>query len=201
MTEKRFTRSEVSIKYREIRHSEKGSELRWMVTQECFLDNKTGRTITRGLVRHPGICVIVPFTKDGGILLMRQYRFAVDEDLWELPAGTMEGREEDSRMVAIESAADSASRELHEETGWVAGRIEKAGECYAIPGSGDELINVFFAFDLVQKEQMLEEGEIISEVVEFSLAQIEEMIDRGQIRDAKTLVALFLALRKKRNAN
>lgn len=196
MAEKRFSRTNASIKYKELRESEKGTELRWLVTQESFLDKETGRTITRGLVRHPGICVIVPFTENGGILLMHQYRFAVDEELWELPAGTMEGHEVDSRMVATETAQASAARELHEETGWVASRLEKAGECYAIPGSGDEMINVFFAFGLSRQEQMLEEGEIISAIVEFTPAQIEEMIDRGKIRDAKTLVGLFLALRK-----
>lgn len=90
-----------------------------------------------------------------------------------------------------------AARELIEETGFAANRLEKVAECYAIPGSGDELMHFYFAFELQQREQSLDVGEIISEVKAFSLAEIEAMITRGEIRDAKTLIGLFYALRRR----
>ena len=180
--------------YREIRRSKHGDELRWLVNRETIRNVVTGETVTRAHLRHPGICVIAPVTEDGRVVLMRQYRYAANEYLWELSAGTLAGREENGRMIAIETPEECARRELLEETGYEAREWQKLCECYAMPGMSDELIHVFFARGLTLREQSLDVGEVIEEIRAFSLDELRGMITRGEIRDAKTLVGLFYAL-------
>lgn len=194
--ENQFEWEKVETVYREVRASKHGEELRWLVNRETIRNRATAETTTRSTLRHPGIAVIVPFADDDRIMLMHQYRYAANETLWELPAGTLEGREENARMVATETPEDCARRELREETGYEAARWEKASECYAMPGMSDELIHVFFARDLTMHEQSLDAGEVIEEIRLFSLAEVKAMIARGEIRDAKTLVGLLLALNR-----
>jgi ADP-ribose pyrophosphatase len=186
--------------HRETRKTAHGTELRWMLNKEQILDQQTGEIITRSFIRHPGICVIVPFASADEIFLLRQYRYAVDDELWELPAGTLAGIENNFRVSSTENPEECAARELIEEAGYEAGKLKKFAECYAIPGSGDELMHFYFADDLVKREQALDAGEIISEVKKFTLAEIETMILKGEIRDAKTLIGLFYALRKNAEA-
>jgi len=195
--ENEFEWLENKTEYREVGKSKHGGELRWLINRETILNKTTGQTVTRGTQRHPGICVMVPFIEENRIALMRQYRYAADKALWELPAGTLQGREENHRMVPVETPEQCAARELLEETGYEAARLEKVCECYAMPGSSDELIHVFFAHDLTQKEQSLDIGEVIYEIRGFSSAELEAMIASGEIRDAKTLVGLFLALSRR----
>lgn len=190
---KQFQWREVKTEYREARPSKHGAELRWIVNSETILNTATGETITRGTIRHPGICVMVPFLDEQRIVLMRQYRYAADEDLWELPAGTLNGREENGRMIPTETPDECAARELLEETGYEAARLEEVCECYAMPGSSDELIHVFFAHELTPRAQSLDIGEVIYEVRPFGSAELTAMIGRGEIRDAKTLIGLLLA--------
>src|ERR1044071_7725330 len=152
-TKNEFEWLDTKTEYREIRASKHGDELRWLVNRETILNKTTGQTVTRATLRHPGICVIVPFLENGRIVLMRQYRYAADEALWELPAGTLEGREENARMIAVETPEQCAARELLEETGYEASQLEKVCECYVMPGSSDELMHVFFARGLQQRGQ------------------------------------------------
>ena len=193
----RFTWQSVNTEYRETRPSKHGDELRWIVNQETILNAATGETITRGTVRHPGICVILPFLDHERIVMMRQYRYAVNDALWELPAGTLAGRLENGRVLAAETPEACAARELLEETGYQPAELQKVCECYAMPGSSDELMHVFFARGLAQHEPELDFGEIIEEVRPFTLADIDAMIMRREIRDAKTLIGLFYGLRLK----
>ena len=192
----RFQRQEFKTVYREIRDEE---ELRWLVNRETYLNPATGETIARSSIRHPGICVIVPYSDRDHILLLHQYRFAAEDFLWELPAGTLAGREEDGRVVPIETPLECAARELREETGYLAAQLEKVCECYAMPGSSDEMIHVFLASDLSKGEKSPDAAEIIDEVRPFSLAELEAMIAGGEIRDAKTLVGLFFVLNRQRS--
>jgi ADP-ribose pyrophosphatase len=189
-----FEWQEVETEYRETRRTKHGEELRWLVNREKILNMATGKTTTRGTIRHPGICVIAPFVDDDHITLMRQYRYAADRELWELPAGTLNGREVNQRMIPTETPEECAARELSEETGYEAEAMEKVCECYAMPGASDEIIHVFFARGLKRHEQSLDDDEIINEIRAFSLDALERMIARGEIRDAKTLVGLFYAL-------
>jgi ADP-ribose pyrophosphatase len=192
-----FEWQEVETKYRETRRTKHGEELRWMVNREKILNKATGKHTTRGTIRHPGVCVIAPFVDDDHIALMRQYRYAADRELWELPAGTLNGREENQRMIATETPEECAARELSEETGYEAEVLEKVCECYAMPGSSDEILHVFFARGLKRHEQSLDEDEIINQIRAFSSEELEQMIEGREIRDAKTLVGLFYALSRR----
>lgn len=100
-------------------------------------------------------------------------------------------------MVAVESPEDCAARELLEETGYEAARLEKVCECYAMPGSSDEIMHIFFAYELIQREQSLDIGEVIYEIRGFRGEELTAMISSGEIRDAKTLVGLFMALSRR----
>lgn len=191
----RFEWQKVDIVHREARPSAHGEELRWIVTRETIRNAASGETVTRGTIRHPGITVIVPFLDEARIVLMHQYRYSADRALWELPAGTLPGREEGWRVAGAETPEASAARELLEETGYEAAALEKVCECYAMPGMSDEVIHVFFARGLTRREQALDIGEVIDEVRAFDLEQVEAMIERREIMDAKTLIGLFYALR------
>jgi len=191
----RFEWQKVETTYQELRPSDHAEELRWIVNRETILDRTTGITVTRGTIRHPGICVVVPFLDSDHILLIDQYRYAAGQALWEVPAGTMSARQEKGRVLPVETPELCARRELLEETGYEARKLEKVCECYAMPGTSDELMHVFFAYQLIQHEPSRDVGEVIEEVRPFSLAEIAGMIDRGEIHDAKTLVGLFHALR------
>jgi ADP-ribose pyrophosphatase len=186
---------ETSTEFREAR----GGDLRWMVNRETILNTATGETVTRAVIRHPGTCVIVPFLSDHEILLMRQYRYSIDGELWETPAGMLDGREENQRVVPTETPEECARRELREETGYDAASFEKIAEAYVSPGSNDGLLHFFFARDLAQREQSLDAGEVIREIRAFDLSELEAMIARGEIRDAKTLIGLFHALIRRPN--
>lgn len=109
----------------------------------------------------------------------------------------MKARPEDGRVLPAEEPEACARRELLEETGYTAGALEKVCECYAIPGTSDELMYIFFAHRLVKGEPSLDVGEVIEEVRSFSVTDVGRMIDHGEINDAKTLVGLFYALRRR----
>jgi ADP-ribose pyrophosphatase len=142
-----------------------------------------GRETTREVVRHPGSVVIVPVLPEGRLLLIRQFRYAVGEILWELPAGTLDR--------TAESAEACAHRELEEETGYRAGRLLPLGEFFTAPGFTDERMHVFHAEDLRPAEQQLESDELI-EVFPLSWEEVQEKVRAGEIRDGKTLAALYL---------
>jgi len=151
---------------------------------ECALAD--GSTLVREVVRHPGAVVVAPLLDGGRVALIRNFRAAVGETLWELPAGTLEEGED---------PAACAARELEEEAGFSAGRIEPLGSFYTTPGMTDELMRVFAATDLREVGQALEHGEEI-EVVVRSVDEAMAMIDSGELRDAKSILALLLAQRR-----
>ncbi len=143
----------------------------------------TGRETTREIVRHPGSVVIVPVLGEGHLLLIRQFRYAVGEVLWEFPAGTLDR--------AAESAEACAHRELEEETGYRAGRLIRLGEFFTAPGFADERMYVFQAEDLQPAAQRLDSDELI-EVFPMPWDLVQEKVRQGEIRDGKTLAALYL---------
>jgi ADP-ribose diphosphatase len=141
---------------------------------------------TREVVRHSGSVAVVAVQEDGRIVLVRQYRYPVDDSLWELPAG---------RLDAGESPEQAAQRELQEEIGQRAGDLRRTAFFYTTPGFCDESMHVFRATRLVASTANGDEDERI-EVQAFALADLEAMIDRGEIREGKTLVGLLLELRR-----
>jgi ADP-ribose pyrophosphatase len=135
------------------------------------------------VIRHPGAAAIVPFTAGGGVLLIRQFRYAIDDWIWEIPAGTME---------AGESPLACARRELVEETGFAAGRWLSLGVITPLPAYSDEAIHLYRAEALKPAKKRLDVDEIL-EHQEFPYEETLAMIAAGTIRDAKTIAALFLA--------
>ncbi|MGB2820642.1 MAG: NUDIX hydrolase [Phycisphaerae bacterium] len=141
-----------------------------------------GQVVQRDLIRYPGAAVILPALQDGSIVLIRNYRFAVDETLYELPAGMLEP-DEDPEVCA--------ARELTEETGYTAGTIEKLGQFFTGPGTCDEVMHAFLATELTDGPQDLEAYEQI-EVDVRPDAEVRAMVADGRIHDAKTIAALGL---------
>jgi ADP-ribose pyrophosphatase len=135
----------------------------------------------RDVVRHPGAVAIVPRLDDGRICLLRQFRAAVDQTLLELPAGTLEPGED---------PAETARRELAEETGYRAGRLEHLASFYTSPGVLDEHMHLYLATGLTAGPMDLDPGEQIEPLL-CTAEQAHEMIRRGEIRDGKTLVGLM----------
>ncbi len=180
--------------YKETRASGHGEELRWMVVRETFGHPDTGRRETRAVLRHPGVVVIVAFPSPDEILLVRQYRHPVGTHMWELPAGTLDGRERDGSVVSAEEPEACAARELEEETGWSARRVEAIGMCHPMPGTSDERLHVFVARDLRPGAQALDPGEVIGEVRRATVSEVFRMMAAGEITDGKTVSAMLYVL-------
>lgn len=152
-----------------------------LITDRVTLPN--GKTTLVDLLKHPGAAAIVPFLDDGRVLLIRQYRHAAGGYLLEVPAG---------KLDPGEAPEGCAARELEEETGYAAGRIEKLGAIWPSPGFTDEKIHLFAAHALRRAEQRLEDDEVI-ELVPMPFEEAIRRVHAGEIDDAKTGMALLLA--------
>ena len=140
------------------------------------------------LIRHPGASAVVPFLSDPHgddpqVLLIRQYRYAGGY-LYEIPAGTLDHPGEDPRDCAI--------RELREETGCSAERMERLTTMFTTPGFTDERIHLFLATGLTQGASALADDEFV-EAVPMALSDALARIERGEIQDAKTVLGLLFA--------
>ncbi len=140
-------------------------------------------TYQREVVHHGGSAVIVPIFDDATVALVRQYRHPAVRYLLEAPAGT---------LAKGESPEVGAARELKEELGLVAARLEKLSEFFVSPGFCEEKMWVYLATELEEGEQSLEDDEIL-DVVRLPIADALEMITSGEIQDAKTIIGLMLA--------
>jgi ADP-ribose pyrophosphatase len=140
-------------------------------------------TYVREVVHHPGSAVILPAFDDGTIALVRQYRHPAVRYLLELPAGTLNDQERPE---------EGAARELEEELGLVAGRMEKLSEFFVSPGFCEEKMWLYLATDLTETVQRLEDDEVL-EVLRLPLDRALQMITEGEIEDAKTIIGLMLA--------
>ncbi len=138
----------------------------------------------RDVVRHPGAAAVLPMTARGSVVLVRQEREAVGEQLLEIPAGIYD--------VEGESPEDAARRELEEETGYRATRMEPLGRVHTSPGFTDEAIDLFAA-----EAEPAGRPERGIEVVEMPLEDAVRAVDRGEISDAKTALAILLAARRR----
>jgi len=147
---------------------------------------------TREVVRQPGSVAALPVLEDGRIVLVRQYRYAVADFVWELPAG---------RRDPGETPEEGARRELEEEVGLHAGGLELFLSFWTTPGFCDEVMHLFRATSLTEVPARPEADERI-EPRTFTLDEAMEMVKRGEIREGKTLVALLLeADRRSRGAS
>lgn len=140
-------------------------------------------TYQREVVHHHGSAVIVPVFDDGTVVLVRQYRHPAVRYLLEVPAGT---------LADGERAETGAARELQEELGLVAARLEKLSEFFVSPGFCEEKMWVYLATELSEGKQLLDDDEVL-EIVRLPIADALEMITSGEIQDAKTIIGLMLA--------
>ena len=140
------------------------------------------------MVRHSGASAVVPFLSDPAgddphVLLIRQYRYAAEGYLYELPAG---------RLDEGEDPADCARRELQEETGCTAERVERLVTIFTTPGFTDEKIHLFMATGLTNGEVAREADEFLT-VETMPLSRALAMVEQGEIQDAKTALGLLYA--------
>lgn len=138
-----------------------------------------GRPCTREVIEHSGgACVL--YVENDAVLLVRQYRYAYGESIYEIPAGKLE-KGEDPMLAAI--------RELEEEAGVKAEKLELLFVDYPTPGYTDEKIYIYRAFEGVKTQKHLDDGEFLD--AEFiPLKKVKQMMKNGEIRDGKTLIAL-----------
>ncbi|HDX9579411.1 TPA: NUDIX hydrolase [Bacillus pseudomycoides] len=154
---------------------------------EVVLPN--GETSKREIVNHPGAVAIIAITDDGKIVLVEQYRKAMEKALVEIPAGKLEQGEK-PEVTAI--------RELEEETGYICDNMELITSFYTSPGFADEIVYVYEATGLKKKEDKadLDEDEFV-ELMEVSLEEALQLIKEQRIHDAKTMFAIqYLQLKK-----
>jgi ADP-ribose pyrophosphatase len=146
-----------------------------------------GSEVQRSIARHPGAVALVALDERGRWVLVRQYRHPAQRWLLEIPAGTLE---------AGESPEVTAARELREETGFAAARIERLGGTWMAPGFCTEYITYFLATGLTSDPLPQDADESLSAPQFLSLDEVRAAVRAGEIEDAKTLVALqLMALR------
>jgi ADP-ribose diphosphatase len=139
-----------------------------------------GITVDLEMVRHPGAAAVVPLKEDGTVILIRQFRHAAGGFIYEIPAGKLHPGEDPKACAA---------RELEEEIGYKAGRLELLSSIFTAPGFTDEVIHIYKATGMTKGRQHLDRDEVL-EVVEMPLQEAIDMIRAGTIRDAKTMVGL-----------
>jgi ADP-ribose pyrophosphatase len=139
-----------------------------------------GITVDLEVVRHPGAAAVVPLKHDGTVVLIRQFRHAAGGFIYEIPAGKLHPGEDP--MVC-------AARELEEEIGYRAGKLDHLFSIFTAPGFTDEVIHIYKATELTTGRQQLDRDEIL-EIIEVSLLESIRMIETGTIRDAKSIVGL-----------
>jgi ADP-ribose diphosphatase len=144
----------------------------------------------REVVRQRGSVAALPVLDDGRVVLVRQYRYAVDALVWELPAG---------RRDPGETPEEGARRELEEEVGLRATAVQPLLVFWTSPGFCDEVMHLFRATDLTSVPPRPEADEKI-EWASFTMEEAMEMVKRGEIREGKTLVALLLEDKRRRLA-
>lgn len=137
----------------------------------------SGKVVTWDLVKHKGAAAVVPVTDKGTILLVRQYRNALDQETLEIPAGEIEPGE---------TPLECVTREIEEETGFIAGKMTHLMTVITAIGFCDEKIPIYVATDLKLSKQHLDEDEFI-DVEEYTIDEIKDMIFSGKIIDAKTI--------------
>lgn len=149
-----------------------------------------GVRAVREVVRHRGSVAALAVHDDGRVVLVRQYRYPVDQEVWELPAG---------RIDHDETAEEGARRELEEEVGLRARNVEPISVFYTTPGFCDETMHLFRATGLSPVPARPEEDERI-EAMACTLEEARDMIRRGDVREGKTLVALLLEAERRAGA-
>ena len=150
-----------------------------------------GKTATREMMLHNGAVAIVPLFEDGRVLMERQYRYPLGRVVYEIPAGKLDGPDEDHREAAL--------RELREETGYTATRLTSLGSYIPSPAVLSESIELFLAEGLIAGEDHMDEDEFLYTECR-PLTELCDMILRGEIEDGKTQTALLKTLLLKKES-
>lgn len=150
-----------------------------LTVEDVTLPN--GHVTSLEIVRHPGAAAVATLDGDACVTLLRQYRHAADGWLWEVPAG---------KLDPGEAPIACAARELEEEAGLSAGKLEHVGSIVTCPGFCDEVIHLFIATELSAVPTRLGADEVIDTVERIPLRKALDRVRAGEIRDAKTIAAL-----------
>ena len=145
-----------------------------------------GKNTTREYIRHVGAVCVVAITDDGNVIVERQFRYPFGREILEIPAGKLNGKDEDP--------AKAAARELLEETGAVAGELVSLGEFYPTPAYSDEVIHMFAARKLTFGDDCLDDDEFLN----VGLMPLDELVSEimcGNVPDGKTQAAVLRAFR------
>jgi ADP-ribose pyrophosphatase len=143
-----------------------------------------GQKSSREIVEHAGCVVVVPMDDKGDILMVRQFRKALEKELLEIPAGGIEAGEDPEAAV---------KRELQEEIGYLPGKVERLGGYFSSPGFCTEYLYLFLATELKPSRLVAEDTEEIT-TVPISRSRIKQMIAKGEICDAKSIAGLLYFL-------
>ena len=144
----------------------------------------SGYESVREVVEHAGGAVVVPLFDNGDVLLIRQFRYPVQDEIIELPAGKLDDGEDPERC---------AERELEEETGWRGSEFRRLTAMMTTPGFCSEVLHIYLATGLHDGEQRLEEGEESISMLRVPFREAVAMCRDGRIRDGKTVTGLMLA--------
>ena len=157
---------------------------------ELYVDEvelPNGKTSTREIIKHPGAVAVIALTKEGKLVLVKQYRKPLERELFEIPAGKLDPGE-DPKACAL--------RELEEETGYSCESIEHLVSFSTSPGFADEVLHVYFTDTLIKGEQRLDEDEFLDNH-EVTLDEALKLLETKDIFDAKTVYAVqFLQMRQ-----
>ena len=149
---------------------------------EDRLELPDGKQVTYDLVKHAGGAAVLPIDEQGNIILIRQYRNSVDQEVFEIPAGLREPEDTTGEYCA--------RRELEEETGYRTESLEFIAQVYGCIGVSDEKTDIYLAEQLIPCERHLDPEEFI-EIYHFELQEALDMIQRKEIIDAKTVIAIL----------
>ena len=142
---------------------------------------------TREYIDHPGAVAIVPFVNKTNIILVKQFRYPINKITYEIPAGKLDGKE---------PLLKCAKRELKEETGYTAKKIEKLISFWPSPAFSNETLHIYKAMDLVPGKNNPDEDEFLTNFI-ISLKQAYEMVKLGKIKDSKTVIAITTLIAQK----
>lgn len=165
----------------------KSSEMKYdgkLITVTYDIADIEGKEAWREVVHHPGASAVVAVDEDGKIIMERQFRYALQDELLEIPAGKLDGGEDP--LVC-------AKRELEEETGYKAEDWKFLGTIATSPGFSNEVIHIYLAQKLSQGHIHWDEDEYV-EVERMTCTELVEAIKAAKIKDSKTLAALFMAM-------
>jgi ADP-ribose pyrophosphatase len=145
-----------------------------------------GSTSTREVIVHPGAVAIIAVNQENKLVMVKQFRKAVEQVLLEIPAGKLEPDED---------PVNCAVRELEEETGYRCNGIKHIMDFYSTPGFSNEILHLYYAWDLIKNTVNTDDDEFL-EVVELSIDEIKKLMNTNSIKDSKTLVALLYYLNR-----